>query len=98
MFDQLNRGYALGPTAESLAACVSRMLGDPVIPLPDPTRQPLQRYLDIIKKVCLSNICKCKPGQPVDQNHQSTALMGRADDQNIYLSWAQVTVSQHEHK
>jgi hypothetical protein len=46
-----DRGYALHPTAESLAACVSRMLGDPIMPLPHPTRKPLQRYLDAIQEV-----------------------------------------------
>ena len=47
----LRRGYALQATSESLAACLSRMLGDPVMPLPDPDRKPFKRYLNVIKKV-----------------------------------------------
>ena len=49
------RGYDLSVTARSLAACVSRLLGDPLMPLPHPGRRPAARYQSIIDEVGLLN-------------------------------------------
>ncbi len=58
----MDRGYDWEATAQSLAACVSRMLGDPVMPLPDPGRRPFQRYLDVLTKVQWRSESKEKEG------------------------------------
>ncbi len=44
----MRRGYSLDSTALSLAACVARMLGDPLPPLDEPTRPPARRFLRVI--------------------------------------------------